>query len=162
MNMRRIMSALVLAFAAGLSAACGADADEAANGPTSTSTGAAAASPSVDVKADTERICKNVVAAFDNDKIKWVEVLLKLATEDDPAARDQAKADGVALVGRFKTVVDKETANAADPKVKAALQNLVSTMGTMLTPEAAADPEFETKLDAAIAEAGTYCPALNT
>ncbi|MFF5233241.1 hypothetical protein [Dactylosporangium sp. NPDC000521] len=158
------MSALTLAFATGLSAACGSGADETAKSAAPASTGAAttaAASPSVDVKADTERICKNVIAAFDKEKMQLVELLVKLATEEDKAAQDKAKADAAALIERLRTVVDKETANAADPKVKTALQALVVTFGKMLTPEAMADPDLEKKMDAAMAEASAYCPGLN-
>jgi hypothetical protein len=163
MQVRRIMSALVLAFAAGLSGACAGDADKTSNdaaaaGPASSP---AAASPSVDVKADTERICTNVVAAFDKEKVPLVEVVFTLAAEDDPAVRAQATADATALVGRLKAVVDKETANAADPKVKADLQTLVTTMARLLTPEAVADPDFDKKMDAALAAAAAHCPALN-
>ncbi|MET7419693.1 hypothetical protein [Dactylosporangium sp. NPDC005555] len=180
MRMRRMMSALVLAFAAGLSAACGTDADDtaksaapasgtaapsaaasgAASGATGGATSAAASSP-VGAKADTERICKNVIAAFEAEKMQLLEVLLKMATAEDQATKDKAKADAAALVGRLKTVVDKETATAADPKAKAALQALVATLGKMLTPEGVADPDFEKKLDAATAEASTYCPGLD-
>lgn len=119
------------------------------------------ASPSVDVKADTERICTAVVAAFDKEKVPLLEVLINLPAEDDPAARAKAKTDAAALVGRLKAVVDRETANAADPKVKAALQGLVTTMGQILTPEAVADPDFEKKMDAAVAAAATHCPGLS-
>jgi hypothetical protein len=165
MRIRGIIPALILALAAGLTAACTGDADEAATRPESaasgTATSGAAASPSVDVKADTDRICKNVVAAFNNEKLLLLEVLLKLATEEDKAAQDKAKADAAALVGRLKAVVEKETANAADPKVKAALQKLIVTIGQILTPEAMADPDYETKMDAAMAEAATYCPGLD-
>jgi hypothetical protein len=159
------MSALTLACVVGLSAACGGAANETAKGATSASaaaaTSSAAASPSVDVKADTDRICKNVIAAFEKEKLLLLEVVLKLATEEDKAAQAKAKADAAALVERLKAAVDKETANAADPKVKAALQALIVTLGKMLTPEAMADADFEKKLDAAMAEAATYCPGLN-
>jgi hypothetical protein len=159
MHLRRIMSALVLAFAAGLSAACG-DADEAAKTAASASA-SGSASPSVDVKADTERICTNVVAAFNNEKLQLLGLLLTIATEDDKAAQDKARADAAALVQRLKAAVDKETANAADPKVKTALQALMVTLGTITAPEVASDPDFDKKLDAAVAEAATYCPGLN-
>jgi hypothetical protein len=157
MYMRRVMPALILAFAAGLSAACGGDTDETAKGAASAGAGASA-SPSVDVKADTDRICTNVVAAFNNEKIQLLELLLKVVTEDDKAAQDKARADAAVVVGRIKAVVDKETANAADPKVKAALQQLVATLNTVFAPESVDDPDFETKMDTAIAEASTYCP----
>jgi hypothetical protein len=165
MHVRRVMSALILAFAAALSGACGGDADETAKSATSASAGAttsgAAASPSADVKADTDRICKNVVAAFQNEKIPLLEAMLKLATEEDKAAQAKARADAAAVIERLKIVVDKETANAADPKVKAALQQLIVTLGKMITPESLGDPDFEKKMDAAMAEASTYCPGLN-
>ena len=165
MRMRRIMSALTLAFVAGLSAACGGDADETAKSATSASAGAAtsgaAASPSVDVQADTDRVCKNVVAAFESEKLQLFEVLLKVGTAEDKAAQDKAKTDAAALFARLKAVVDKETATAADPKVKAALQALMVTLGKMVTPEALDDPDFEKQMDAAMAEAATYCPGLN-
>jgi hypothetical protein len=162
MRMRRIMSALILAFAVGLSAACGGDADEKAPAGAGAPTGASAsASPSVDVKADTERICKTVVAAFDAEKMQILELLLKVHSEDDQAARAKAVTDGAALVQRLKTVVDKETANAADPKVRTALQELIATLGRMLAPESMDDPDFETKMDAAVAAAAAYCPGLD-
>ena len=165
MQIRRVMSALILAFAAGLSAACGGDADDTAKNATPASSGGATsgatASPSVDVKADTERICKSVVATFNNEKIQLLELLLKVHMEDDKAVQDKARADAAALVGRIKAVVDKETANAADPKVKAALQELVVTLGRMFTPESMTDPDFETKMDTAVATAATYCPGLD-
>jgi hypothetical protein len=165
MHVRRIMSALVIACAAGLSAACGGDpagdsAGAAATGATSASA-APTASPSADVKADTERVCTNVVAAFDKEKMALVEVLLKLATEESKADQDKARADATALVGRLKAAVDKETANAADPEVKAALQELMATLGRLLTPEGIADPDFETKMDAAMAKAAAHCPGLD-
>ncbi|GIJ72217.1 hypothetical protein [Virgisporangium ochraceum] len=162
MHLRRVMSALVLAFAAGLSAAaCAGEADEPSGGAAPAGpASSAAASPSVDVKADTERICAAVVAAFNKEKLTLLEVAINLAAEDDPAVRAKAKADAAALVARLKVVVDKETATAADPKVKAALQGLISTMGQLLTPEAVDDPDFETKMDAAMNGAAAHCPAL--
>ena len=179
MRMRTYLSALTLAVAAGLSTACGGDAGETAKGATSASAGAASGTASsapasgaasggasssaganTGAKADTERICKNVVAAFEAEKMQLVELILKLATEQDKAVQAKAKADAVALVQRLKAVVDKETATAADPKVTAALQKLVTTLGGMLTPEGVADPDFDKKMDAVVSEAATYCPAL--
>ena len=46
--------------------------------------------------------------------------------------------------------------------MKAALQELVATLGRMYTPESVADPDFEKKMDEAVAAAATYCPGLNT
>lgn len=43
--------------------------------------------------------------------------------------------EAAALVARLKTVVDKETANAADPKVTTALQALIATLAKAATPE---------------------------
>lgn len=164
MRMRRIMSALTLAFAAGLSAACGDDGSETAKSAAPATSGAAAtsaaASPSVDVKADTERICNAVAVAFQSEKMQLLKVLITLASEDDKATRDAAVADATAIIGRLKAVVDKETATAADPKVKVALQGLIATLTNMLTAEALADPDYEKKMDTAMDAAAAYCPIL--
>jgi hypothetical protein len=160
MQLRRIILALTLSATVGLTAACGDDAKDTAGAASATS---AAASPSVDLKANTEAVCKAVVAAYDKEKPELATVLGELLTavaKEDKAAESAAKAKGEVIFGRLAKAVEAEVAKAADPQVKAALQTFVTTWAKTLTGNNLDDPAFEAEMDKAAAEAEKYCPAL--
>jgi len=166
MQLRRIILALALSATVGLTAACADDAKDTAAGaaPTSGSATSAAASPSVDVKANTEAVCKAVVAAYDKEKEALITVLSELVSataKEDTAAVNAAKAKGEVVFARLAKAVNAELVNAADPQAKAALEKFVATFAKTLAANNLDDPAFEAEMDKAAAEAEKYCPALN-
>jgi hypothetical protein len=177
MRVRRLWLVLALAAAAGLSAACGSDAGSGAKaGSTasaggapagssaapSTAGGGASGTPGAAGKASTEEVCKAVVAALDKEKLEIAAVALEMATAEagDQAAKTKAQEKANALIARLTKAVNAETAKAADPKVKAALDGFVANVAKILTPQGVADPDFESKFAKAADEAAAYCPAL--
>ncbi|MGI5242012.1 hypothetical protein [Dactylosporangium sp. CA-139066] len=188
MLVRRLVLVLTLSAVAGLGAACGSDdaggrsSAPAAGGATAAagsqgssagagggSSAAAGGNASGGTSgggaggASTEQVCAKVVAALDAEKTNLATVIVELTTanmQGDQAAKNKAKADADALVGRLTKAVNAETAKAADPKARAALDGFVAAVAKLLTVESVTDPDFENKLDAAGEEASKYCPAI--
>ncbi|MEV4514408.1 hypothetical protein AB0K00_36285 [Dactylosporangium sp. NPDC049525] len=169
MQLRRIILALALTTTVGLTGACAEETDGAAKGSTASATAggtsaAAAASPSVDAKANTEAVCKGVVAAYDKEKEAITTVLTELLTagvKDDKAGVAAAKAKGEVVLARLTKAVNVELEKAADPAAKAAIENFVASFSKFLSSmDGVDDPALEAELDKASAEAAKYCPAL--
>ncbi|GGM37189.1 hypothetical protein ACFFX1_36670 [Dactylosporangium sucinum] len=162
MQLRRILLALAVSTTLGLATGCAQDSGDASQGAAPAAS-SAAPSPTVDLKADTEAVCKAVVAAYEAEKMEFLNALAEMLTaslDGDQAALDKARSKGQAIVDRITKAVNPEIAKAADPKAKAALEQFVATVAKMMTAESLEDPEFEAALDKAIADAGVYCPAL--
>ncbi|GAA3449769.1 hypothetical protein GCM10018962_16020 [Dactylosporangium matsuzakiense] len=125
--MRRLMTVAILAALVGTSAACGDSSDDkTASAPTTAATTATASpSPTVDLKANTKQVCTKFESIVTADAFKPIGVQLGLmiqarqsgnkAAETAAAAKAKELADGIA-----KQITDLK-AEAADPKVQAAL-----------------------------------------
>ncbi|MFF5225846.1 hypothetical protein [Dactylosporangium sp. NPDC000521] len=181
MQLRRAILALALSTAVALTAACSSEepspagqgstaaaasaaAGSAAAGSTGATTAAAAPSQSVDLKANTEAVCKGVVAAYDKEKEAVVTVLTELLTaaaKDDAAAMATAKSKGKVVFDRLTASVNAELDKAADPQAKAALQNFVKAFSKVLESDNLESDAFQAEMDKAAAEATKYCPALD-
>ncbi|GAB3840334.1 hypothetical protein ACFPIJ_33835 [Dactylosporangium cerinum] len=187
MQFRRILMALALCTTVGLTAACGQDSGSATQGAAPASSGAgaggsssaggssggastgvgggagAAASSPVGVKANTEAACKNIVAAYDKEKVELVGVISELGAaslKEDKAAMAAAEAKGKVILDRLAKALAPELAKITDPQAKAALQQFVATFGKMLTGTNFADEAFEAEMEKATTAAAKYCPAL--
>jgi hypothetical protein len=158
---------LALSTTVGLTAACAQDSDGTGQSKPTASSGAssAAASPSADLKTNTEAVCKGVMAAYDKEKAELATVLGELiaaGVKEDKAALAAAKAKGEVVLGRLTKAVNAELVNAADPQAKAALEKFVATFAKVLTIENLDDPAYEAEMDKVTAEAVKYCPGLKT
>ncbi|GAA3244359.1 hypothetical protein ACFO1B_32045 [Dactylosporangium siamense] len=184
MQFRRIVLALALCTAVGLTAACGQDSGSTPQGAATASSGATgsggssgaggssggssggasgAASQPAGAKGNTEAACKNIVAAYDKEKVELVGVISELAAaslKEDKAAVAAAEAKGKVILDRLAKAVEPEIAKVADPQAKAALQQFVATFGKMLSGTTFADEAFEAEMEKATTEAAKYCPAL--
>ena len=179
MQLRRILLGLALSTTVALTAACGDDpagtatsaGASATAGTTTTTTtttttaaaGTASAGATPGGAANTEAVCKAVVAAYDKEKAELVGALgelLAAGAKDDKAGIAAAKAKGQVVITRLTKAVDAELAKATDPAAKAALQQFVASFAKVLQGENLDDPSFQSELDKATAEAAKYCPAL--
>ncbi|MEV4138468.1 hypothetical protein AB0J72_40640 [Dactylosporangium sp. NPDC049742] len=170
MQLRRTILALALSTTVALTAACSSEkpspaAQGSANAAASAAATSAAAAPSqsVDLKANTEAVCKGVVAAYDKEKEAVVAVLTELLTaaaKDDTAAMATAKSKGKVVFDRLSASVNTELEKAADPQAKAALQNFVKAFSKVLESDSLESDAFQTEMEKATAEATKYCPAL--
>lgn len=165
MRLHRTLLALALTATVGLASGCAEDKDtstgQAATGAASS---AAAPSPTLDLKANTEAVCKGLVAVYEAEKTEIVTVLSTLVSaglKGDKAATADAKAKGEVVLARVKKAADAELAKAADPAAKAALETYVTTFAKQFTVEALDDAALEAEMDKATAEAVKYCPALD-
>ncbi|MGI5183087.1 hypothetical protein ACQEVZ_43205 [Dactylosporangium sp. CA-152071] len=176
MQLRRTILALALSTTVALTAACSsedpspaaqgsANAAASAAGTNAAGTSAAAApSQSVDLKANTEAVCKAVVAAYDKEKEAVVAVLTELLTaaaKDDKAAMATAKSKGKVVFDRLSASVNAELEQAADLQARLALRNFVNAFSKVLESDNLASDAFQTEMDKATAEATKYCPALD-
>jgi hypothetical protein len=158
---QRFLLALALSTTMGLAAGCAGESD----GTTAGAAGAAGApSPSIDLKADTETVCKAIVAIYKEDLLeitgKGFAVIIAIE-EQDKAAEAEARAALEAIFQRVTPAVDAALAKAADPAAKAALQRFAATMAKLfLAPEKLDDPALDAEMTKAEAEAMQYCPAL--
>jgi hypothetical protein len=160
-RLQRILLTLAVATAVSLSSACAQESDSTAGAATTTS--AAAPSPTVDLKANTEAVCKAVMAAYDAEKAELANVLGELISagvEEDKTAIAAAEAKGQALMGRLTKAVSAETAKAVDPAAKAAFDSFMTTFAKSLTIKGLDDAAVEAEMDKASAEVEKYCPAL--
>ncbi|HTJ35363.1 MAG TPA: hypothetical protein VL738_19220 [Dactylosporangium sp.] len=167
---------MTLSVMAGLSAACGADdADEKKAGGAGATAGTSGAAPAAGGGTgspgaagngggvSTEEMCTKVQAILDNEKMNFANVGFRLATanmDNDEAEKAKAKTEADALIARLTKAVGAETAKAADPKARAAIDGFIATVAKLLTLEAIDDPDYEQKLDAAGEDAAKYCPAI--
>ncbi|MET7421176.1 hypothetical protein [Dactylosporangium sp. NPDC005555] len=163
MRLHRTLLALALTATVGLASGCAEDTstDQAA---TAAASSAAVPSPTLDLKANTEAVCKGLVAVYEAEKTEIVTVLSTLVSaglKGDKAATADAKAKGEVVLARVKKAADAELAKAADPAAKAALETYVTTFAKQFTVEALDDAALEAEMDKATAEAVKYCPALD-
>lgn len=162
MRFRRILLALALSTAVGLTAACAED-SKGANQGAAPATSAAAASPSTDLKAGTDAVCKAVVAAYDTEKAELTAALTEVVAaglKDDAAAVAAAKAKGKIVLDRLTKAARAEIAKAADPQAKAALEQFVATSAKVLDGDNLKDDAYQAEMDKATDAAAKYCPGL--
>jgi hypothetical protein len=179
MQLRRIILTLALSTTVALTTACGSDSDKTPQGATptgstTTSAGApggasgaptsgAAGTPAGDVKANTEAVCKGVVAAYDKEKEALTAALgelLMASAKEDKAAEAAAKAKGQVVLDRLSKAINAELVKAQDPGAKAALETFVATFAKVLQGNNLSDDAFSAEMDKATAAASKYCPAL--
>ncbi|MET7419917.1 hypothetical protein [Dactylosporangium sp. NPDC005555] len=170
MQLRRIILALsaVVALTAACSSDPGSTSAAGSSAPSAVASApaagaSAAASQPADVKANTEAVCKAVIAAYDKEKEELTAILgevIMASVKEDKAALATAKAKGQVVIDRLDTAVDAELAKAADPQAKAALRNFVTAFSKILAADNFANSDFEATLDKATTEATKYCPAL--
>lgn len=160
--MRRILLALALATTVGLTAAC-ADDSQGTNQGAAPAGSSAAASPSVDLKANTDAVCTAVVAAYEKEKAELVAALTELIAaglKDDAAALAAAKAKGAVVLGRLTKAANAEIAKAADPQAKAALEQFVVVSAKVVEGNNIEDDAYQAELDKVTAAAAKFCPGL--
>ncbi|MEV0130598.1 hypothetical protein AB0H83_19310 [Dactylosporangium sp. NPDC050688] len=165
MQLRRILLALALSTTVALTAACGDDpaGTSASATASAASAGSSASGTAPAGAANTDAVCKGVVAAYDKEKAELLGALgelLAAGAKDDKAGVAAAKAKGQVVIDRLAKAVDAELAKATDPAAKAALQKFVASFAKVLQGDNLDDPTFEAEMDKATAEAAKYCPAL--
>ncbi|MFI5913713.1 hypothetical protein [Dactylosporangium sp. NPDC051541] len=168
--MRRLITVAILAALVGTSAACGDSNDDKTTAAPSTAvtTSAASPTPTVDVKANTKQVCDKFNTIVTADAFKPIGVQLGLmiqarqsgnkAAETAAAAKAKELADGIA-----KQITDLK-AEAADPKLQAALDKGAASIQLFGSPEylakmnSTADiSKIATDLEAAGKDIDTLC-----
>ncbi|MEV4514403.1 hypothetical protein AB0K00_36260 [Dactylosporangium sp. NPDC049525] len=162
---QRVLLALALATTVGLATGCTQQPDNtAAAAQSGAASSAAAPSPTVDVKANTEAVCTAVKAVYEAEEEALLPVVGELAAASvsgDKAAQAKAQAKGEVILGRISKAVDAELAKAVDPAVKTAIANYAATIAKMLRAEKFGDPSFDAEIDKVNTEVEQYCPGMS-
>ncbi|MEV4510116.1 hypothetical protein AB0K00_14270 [Dactylosporangium sp. NPDC049525] len=168
MRTPRLLPVLLLATMVGLTTGCTKEPDTttATNGAAAggaATNAAAAPSATVDVKANTEAVCKAVVAAYKAEEGQLLPLgsaMAKAALSHDQQQIAKVKADAEVVLSRLDRVIDAELAKAADTAAKAAIKQYSVVYADTWRADSFATIDPIDEMDKANAAVKPYCPAL--